>query len=233
MAGLKIWGTDPADQPVARQKYADDTVGFFRAGAQVNDAPVSLSQWRVTTGDPALAEYIHELLGGDAPQEWEAKGEDNLEVFTASEAVDIIVDRPTDLRQRMTLWGNDRKPVYSSDGEFILDDNGHPTDQHDPDADLTFAERKEKKAWGANPDISLRFRLADDPDRGYFRYSSRSWGLASDLAYTGVAEALEAVDGPARVQLRLEPVEFIAKSGPRKGKKVSYTKSVIEVKGAA
>lgn len=230
---LKIWGTDPSAQPTPRQKFADDVVGRFRSGHQIDDRPAALDEWRVTTGDPEVAAKVHELLGGDEPQEWAAKGEDNIEVFTASAEVEIIIEKARDLRQRMVLWGRSGKPIYVSDGEFILDDQGHPTEERDPDADLSFAERKAKKDIGAIPDIELFFRLADEQDLGVFKFKTGSWGFASDLAYNGVEAALEAAEGPVKAVLKLEPVSFVAKNGPRKGQTVSYTKSELVIKGAA
>ncbi|WWV91876.1 hypothetical protein GMYAFLOJ_CDS0046 [Microbacterium phage phiMiGM15] len=233
MAGLKIWGTDPETQPKPRERFADDVVGRFRSGHTINDRPASLNEWRVTTGDPDVAKVIHDLLGGDDPQEWAAKGEDNIEVFTASNEVAIIVENAKALRQRMVLWGRSGKPIYVSDGANILDDQGNPTEEADPDAELSFAERKAKKETGAIPDIELYFRLADEPDLGIFKFKTGSWGFASDLAYNGVVEALEAAEGPTKATLTLENVSFIAKNGPMKGKTVSYTKSALNLKGAA
>lgn len=230
---LQIFGTDPAAQPKPREaNFADDIVGRFRSGHQVDGRPAALSAWRVTTGDPVVAQRVHELLGGDEPQPWEARGEDDLETFTAAEAVDIIIESPKALRQRMILWGRNNKPLMVSDGatiEFPEEQAGEP----DPDAHLTFQERKAKArdGFGAEPSIELTFRLADDPDLGLFRFQSGSWSLASDLAYDGTDGKLEAAEGPARARLSLEEVSFTAKSGPRKGQVVRYTKPVIKVLG--
>ncbi|MDR6866799.1 hypothetical protein J2Y69_001398 [Microbacterium resistens] len=192
-----------------------------------------MAKWHITTGDPEVAAKVHELLGGDGPQEWASKGEDNIEVFTASSTVDIIIEKAKDLRQRMVLWGRSGKPIYVSDGEHLLDDQGHPTEERDPDADLSFAERKAKKDIGAIPDIDLFFRLADEPDLGVFKFKTGSWGFASDLAYNGVESELGSAEGPVKATLTLSPVSFVAKNGPRKGQTVSYTKSELVIKGAA
>lgn len=233
MAGLSIFGTDPELQPKPRRTFADDLAGRFRAGHMVNGTPATLDNWRVTTGDPEVAEAIHGILGGDQPQEWEAKGEDNLEVFTASNSVDIIIEKAADLRQRMVLWGRQGKPIYVSDGAHILDDNGHPTDEPDPDADLPFAARKQKgrDGLGATPDIDLFFRLKDKPDLGRFQFKTGSWGLARDLAADDVAGQLAEAGGSVHAVLRLEEVSFVAKNGPRKGSTVSYTASRVDLKG--
>ena len=106
---LKIFGTDPESQPKPRQRFSDDIVGRFRSGHTLNGRPSALDDWRVTTGDPEVASAIYDLLGGDAPQKWDAKGEDDLEVFTASKEVEIILEGEKALRQSMLLWGRNGK----------------------------------------------------------------------------------------------------------------------------
>ncbi|MDR6868749.1 hypothetical protein J2Y69_003373 [Microbacterium resistens] len=230
---LKIFGTDPENQPKPRQRFSDDFVGQVHSGYSLDGQPASLEEWRITTGDPDVAERVHELFGGEAPEEWETKSERNLQAFTDATAIDVIVESAKAIRQRMILWGRDRKPVYISDGEFILDDAGHPTEERDPDADLTFQERKDKKAYGANPSAELTFRLAEDPNLGLFVLKSNSWGLAHFLAAEDIESQIENVGGPALLRLKLVPVSFKAKTGERKGKMVSYTATEIEVLGAA
>jgi hypothetical protein len=226
---LNIFGNDPENQPKPRQKFSDDIVGRFRSGYQLNKRPAALTEWRITTGDPDVANTIHDILGGDAPQEWEAAGEDNLEVFTATQEVEIILEGPKALRQKMILWGRNGKPIMSGDGQTL--DDGTP----DPDAHLTFQERKQKArdGLGAEPQIEIFFRLAADTELGIFKFQTGSWSLASDLAYNGTEAELEKIDGPTVALLKLEQVEFTAKNGPRAGQKVSYTKPVITIKGAA
>ena len=225
---LKIWGTDPEAQPKPRQRFADDVVGRFRSGHQLGGQPASLDDWRVTTGDPEVADKVYDLLGGDAPQEWETKGEDNLEVFTAVPEVEIILADPKALRQRMVLWSRQGKLVIDSDGETYAD--GSP----DPDAELSFAERKKKgqDGLGPSPQIEVYFRLAAEPDLGIFKYQTGSWSLASDLVRNQTEEKLAEIDGPTLATLGIEEVSFVAKNGPRKGQTVSYTKSELKIGGA-
>nr|WP_242519770.1 hypothetical protein [Microbacterium esteraromaticum] len=233
LMALKIFGTEPENKPKPRQHFSDNFVGQLHASYQLDGTPSALEEWRITTGDPEVADRVHELYKGEAPEEWETKSERNLQVFTDAAAIEVIVDGPKAIRQRMILWGNDRKPVYISDGEFILDDNGHLTEDRDPDAELTFQERTDKKAYGANPSAEITFRLADDPDLGIFVLKSNSWGLAHFLAAEDIEGQIEALDGPAILRLKLVPVSFKPKNGPRKGKTVSYTATEIEVVGAA
>lgn len=224
---LKIFGQNQPT-PSARKSFADDIVGRFRSGYQVHGRPQALDAWRVTSDDPEVTERIAAMFGGD-PQEWDAKGSDNQEVFTEAKSVDIILHGPKALRQRMVLWSRNGKLIFESDGETQA--NGDP----DPDADLSFAERKAKARDGIGPEpsIELTFRLADDPDLGIFRFQSGSWSLASDIAHDGVDVELEEIDGPTLATLELEHVSFVAKNGPRAGQTVSYTKPRIRIKGAA
>lgn len=229
---LKIFGTDPATQPKPRQKFADDVVGRFRSGHQLNKRPVALTEWRVTTGDPEVADAIHELMGGDPPQEWEATGEDNLEVFTALGSLHVVLEKSTALRQRMVLFSRQGKLISDSDGQTMSD--GSP----DPDAELTFQERKQKArdGIGAEPQITVYFRIKGHEDLGIFKFQTGSWSMAQDLARDNteqeIADALADSDGRGvEAMLALEHVEFTAKNGPRAGQLVSYTKPVLTVVG--
>ncbi|WGH21384.1 recombination directionality factor [Arthrobacter phage Emotion] len=231
---LKIFGDADTANATPRNKFADDVVGRFRSGHQINKRPAALSEWRVTTGDPEVADKIYDLLGGEAPQEWEANGEDNLEVFTASKAIEVILESSKAIRQRLVLWGRNGKPIYTTDGE--TKDDGTP----DPDAELSFQERKQKgrDGIGPTPDVEVYFRLAADPDLGIFKFQSGSWSLVSDMAYNDtegeLADALaDSESGKVKAILKLEQVSFVAKNGPQAGKTVSYTKPVIQIKGAA
>lgn len=223
---MHIWGAvassaRPAERP-------DGTVGRFRSGHVVDGAATALPRWRVTTGDPEVADKVYELLGGDAPQSWETTKEDNLEVFTASPEVEIILADPGALRQRMILW---------SRGELVIDSDGktYADGTPDPDADRSFAERKEKgqDGLGPSPQIEVYFRLKEEPDLGIFKYQTGSWSLAQDLVREQTVEALEEINGPTLATLAIEEVSFVAKNGPRAGQTVTYNKPVLTIKGAA
>jgi len=226
---LKIFGTDPENQPKPRQRFSDDVVGRFRSGHQLNGQGASLDEWRITTGDPEVADKVFDLYGGDEPQEWETKGEDKIEVFSASSEVEIILDPSKALRQRMVLWSRQGKLVIDSDGEKYAD--GTP----DPDAELTFAERKAKgrDGLGPSPQIEVYFRLAAEPDLGIFKFQTGSWSFAQDLARDQMDDEIAAYEGPILATLKIEPVSFIAKNGAMKGQEVNYNKPVLTLKGAA
>lgn len=226
--GLRIFETDPDAAPKPRQRFADDLVGRFRSGYQINGRPASLERWRVTTGDPEVADSLHELLGGEAPQEWEAQGEDNVELFTDADSIDIVLDGPSAIRSEMVLWGRSGA-IRRCDG---VEQKG--VDKDDPAAGkgcecpATFADRKEaaKKGTGCQPSITVYFRLADNPDLGRFKFTSGSWSLVRDLPEP--EGKLAEIDGPALATLALEVVEY--ESG---GKKRKFTKPVLSITGPA
>lgn len=227
---LKIFGgADGA--PQKKSTYSDDLVGRFRSGMQVDDRPVALSAWRVTTGDPEVADAIHESLGGEAPGEWDAKGEDNLEVLTDADEIEVILEGSKPLRQAMVFYGR-KGVVYVSDGETIVypdDRKGDP----DPQAGQSFQERKaaSQEGTGADPRVEIFFRLAEAPDLGVFKFQSGSWSLVSDLGYNDTEQEIDDLiaDGSTvKATLALEEVSFVAKSGPRAGKTVSFTKPVLK-----
>jgi hypothetical protein len=233
---LKIFGENGPNNGGGK-KFSDDIVGRFRSGHQVGNGarkkPVALQEWRVTTGDPDVAEKIQGLLGGDEPAEWEATGEDNLEVFTTSPEVEIILEKASALRQAMILWGRNGNIIRKSDGETIEypeDQKGNP----DPQAGQSLQERKAeaKAGTGSEPQIEVYFRLAEEPDLGIFKFQSGSWSMVSDLAYNGTQEEIEDLfaDGAesVRATLGLEEVSFEAKSGPMAGKTVTFTKPVLK-----
>lgn len=230
---LKIFGTDSA-KAADRENFSDDIVGRFRSGHVVNGRPQSLEAWRVTTGDPAVAETIHDLLGGSAPQEWETESEENIEVFTNSSEVVIVVESPDDVRQQMVLRSADGKIVRAGDGETI----SYPPElagQPDPNAGKPLAELKNlaRAGMGAKPETTVTFRLAENPDLGKFRFTSSSWSLAKDMDYFDTLAALAKIDGPARIRLSLVRESFTAKTGPRAGQTVSFMKPFLKVEGPA
>src|SRR5690606_11528320 len=120
MAGpQKIFDTETAKATRKQQDFSGDVVGRFRSGYQVDNRPQSLGAWRVTTGDPEVAARVHELFGGDSPQEWDAKGEDILEVFTAAAEVDVILEGASAIRQRMVLRNMNGEVIRAGDGETL------------------------------------------------------------------------------------------------------------------
>lgn len=206
---------------------SDDVVGRFRSGFQANNRPVALDHWRITTGDPAVAASIHELLGGDEPSEWETKTGENLQVFTEADSVEVIFDGPGSVKATLVLWSAKGGKVRETDGEFLIEE-GKVTDTPDPDRNLPLSERKEMAKDGTGPEPSLQayFRLADAPDLGKMKFFSGSWTAIE--SFSEAEEQLAEINGPTRARLSLERVEFTTKAGEER----SYTKPNIEILGA-
>jgi hypothetical protein len=218
--GIRIFDVDPDARP--KKKFSEDVVGRFRSGAQVNGRPLALEEWRVTTGDPEVADRVMEMMGGTEAQKWVTQSEDNLEVYTTSKTVDIILDGPGAIRSGMALWGRNGL-IHSCDGEVTTE--GAPC----PMAGKSVAERKEaaKAGYGCEPSIQVYFRLAEDTELGKFRFFSGSWSLAADIHEAETA--LEKIGAEARASLTLEVVEYTTKAGQMR----RFTKPVVKVKGAA
>lgn len=219
---LRIFETDP-DAVRKPRSFADDIVGRFRSGYQVNKRPASLTRWRVTTGDPDVAAAVHRLFGGEAPQQWDATGEDNLEVFTDAPKVKIILAGRDAVRQEMVLWGRAGAIRHCDGVEQTGDNAGRPCE-----CPALLADRKDaaKRGTGCVPSTSVTFRLHDQPDLGLFRFSTGSWSLVREI--TDAEEALADLDGPALAWLALEQIEYEADGRTRK-----FTKPVLKVIGPA
>ena len=209
---------------------SDDIVGQFRAGFQdERGRPVGLTSWRATTGDPTVADRLHELLEAtDEITEWETKTDQNLQVFGNRESIDIILDGPGSIRSSMVLWSQKGGKIIETDGEYIIE-NGVVTDKPDPDAMLPLAERKEKARNGTGPSPSLQvyFRLADAPELGKFKSFSSSWTAIENY---GEAESqLAAFDGPVRATFTIDQVSW---NDRETGQEKSYQRPQIEVIGS-
>jgi hypothetical protein len=216
--GLRIFEVDPDSQP---KRKNDDVVGRFRSGQQLNNRPLALTEWRVTTGDPDVADKVADLYGG-TPGQWDTKTAETLEVLTEASEVTVIFDGPRSVKTEMVLWGRNGK-IRSCDGVTqTADDNGNCEGCVCPS---TVKERKEaaKKGTGCEPSVLLFFKLADAPDLGKFRFSSGSWNFAADIG--DVEDALAAVDGPALAEFGLEVISWQDKTTKETR---SYTKPYVK-----
>ena len=215
---IRIIETDPGAGP--RQKFSDDIVGRFRSGYLIGNRPASLDKWRVTSGDPEVTTAISDLFGGD-PQPWEAKGEDNVEVFTEADEVSVIIEA---IFAEMVLWGRTGK-IRSCDGITQKD----PAKGQPCACPSSFKDRQDaaKAGHGCQPSITVVFRLADNPELGKFKFTSGAWSLAKEIAT--VEANLAKVGGPAKGTIALEVVEYTTKEGQKR----KFTKPVITVEGPA
>lgn len=202
---------------------ASDIVGRFRSGYQINGRPASLTDWRVTTDDPDVAESVQALFGGDEPQEWDTKGDDNVEVFTTSNSVDIILSGDSAIEARMLIWAKGAKRIVTCEGD-VFETEGKPYECETGG----FRNKREHEEAGhvCEPVIAITFRLADNPELGMFKFQSGAWSLATSIA-KAIGDYAK-VEGDALATLALEVVEYEQNGTPRK-----FTKPVLTVKGAA
>lgn len=225
--GIRIFDVDPDAKP--KKRFADDLVGKFRSGTQVNGNPMSLDEWRVTTGDPDVADAIIAHFGSknaEGAQEWATENEDNLEVFTTSQEVPVILDGPSAIQTAMALWGRNGL-IHKCDGETVTSGQGEGGPC--PQAGKTVKERKDaaKAGYGCAPSIQVYFRLREEPDLGRFSFSSGSWSMAGEI--DEAEAALAKIGGPAYATLSLEEVAYTTKAG----RAVRYMKPVVTITGPA
>lgn len=223
---VRIFETDPDAKPKPRP--VSDIVGRFRSGRLEGRKPVALDEWRVTTGDPEVAEEVANSLGGEVT-EWDTESEDNLEVLTDSDTVKILVEAPWAISSDLKLWGANGTLIHHCDGVVYLSEEDKGQQCGCPEL---LADRKAhaKSGRGPKPDTRIVFRLAAAPNLGKFEMRSGSWDLVRVLhEYVNALEdACEgATPGPALCTLKLETVSFVPKGGPMKGKTVSYKKPVL------
>lgn len=181
---------------------SSDIVGRFRAGRQLQGRPMSLQTWRITTGDPAVASEVAELLGAvEGPQEWDTKTDERLEVITEASSVDVIFDNAKAIRSEMVLWGRKGK-LRSCDGITQAAKDGQPSKPCECPSSVSDKMQAAKDGTGCEPSISYLFRLADAPELGRFRFQTGSWTVAR---LAGEQESkLEDIDGPATATLELQ-----------------------------
>ncbi|MFE9569227.1 hypothetical protein ACFYMW_12115 [Streptomyces sp. NPDC006692] len=214
---IRIFETDPSAKPKAT--FSDDTVGRFHGGRQENGIPVALAEWRVTTGDPEVADAISQLMGGSAV-ETDSTSENYIEVLTERDKVKVVLSGPDAISSDLKLW-NGSALIHHCDGvEFLSpdEDKGKPCRCPELMEDRKAAAKAKR---GPAPSISVTFRLAEDYDLGLFRLQTGSWKLAEVLHE--VENALDKIGTEALCSLELELVEYTTK----KGRDVSYRKPVI------
>lgn len=203
-----------------REPFPDDGYAFrFRSGMQRGGKPISLSDWRVTTGDREVAKTVAQLYGGKV-EYWETSKEDYLEVITTANKVQIVIDGPQAIKDRRILWGRNG-PIHECDGVYFLSpekDAGKPCGCPSLLADRKAAARSQR---GPAPHTSVTFRLADCYDLGLGTFSSTSWDLLTVLHE--VRDDIERIGGEVLCELSLELVQFTTKAGRR----VEYRRAVI------
>ncbi|WP_327254097.1 hypothetical protein [Streptomyces sp. NBC_01244] len=224
--GLQIFATDPDAKPKPKPEndFSNDHTFSFRSGMVVNKKPVSLAKWRVTTGDPTVADAVAQLLGGSA-EEYDPTKEQNLHVLTDADTVEVVIDGSRAIEDKLILWGR-TGPIHECDGVAFL---SPPERKGEPcGCPKLMTERKElaRQGIGPAPAINITFRLAHDYELGKGRFIASAWSLAEVIHE--VKDALDDVEGEALCKFTLEHVSYVNKAGV----KVDFRKPVIEVIGS-
>jgi hypothetical protein len=206
------------DEAVEASKYADDLVGTFRTGHQdARGNPKSLTEWRVTSGDPDVVEAVAEVLGGD-PQEWDNEKEP-IEAFTAAKTITVVLE-PGAIRSGYARWGRNSL-VSRCDGEVVTYSADDDSEVGKPCgcAGKSLEDRRKaaKNGTGCKPDVSIVFALEALPNLGKFRFRSGSEILLKDIQ--DVEEIVTASAENVTATLTLEQVT--TKAGR------TFTKTVV------
>lgn len=207
-----------------------DIVGRFRSGMQTAAGrPMSISEWRVTSGDRVALEQVGEILGVvSGPQEWSTKSQETLELMTTSSTVRVILDGEDSIRSGLILWGRGNQPIRKCDGVTQLEPNAGEPCQCPSDMN----ERREaaKSGLGCDVNVQLTFALADGagPSLGLWRFQSSSWGLAREIN-TAHNDLAKIESGRALAELSLVQVSYETRAGQRR----EYTKPTITILGEA
>ncbi|MDT0347787.1 hypothetical protein [Streptomyces litchfieldiae] len=151
--------------------------------------------WRVLTSEKPVGLRLVELFGGDVERERGA-----VAVITRRDSVAILVDGPEHLMRGTPVGG------LGGDGACSGQQTGRCAAYP-----LIYEKAAGPSGRGPLPEISLVFRLADDPDMGVFALRSAAWGFAATVPdlWRALAERAQ----PARCTLSLRRVEFTTASG--------------------
>jgi hypothetical protein len=204
-------------------------VGSFRADKEVDGHTLALRNFRVTTRRAGVAFAAARLFDGTVPNDIAPNDDsEHLEVLTAASCIEIVLHAAPALRRQMVRWTRSGRPILSDDGRTLH----QPVAQDRPAG--TAELKADYRSKRAGPQIEVYFRLAQDPRLGIFRFETRSWSFASDLAYSDVEQtildrSLAVANNGVAASLALEEVAFIARNGERAGSLVRYVKPVLKV----
>jgi len=211
---INIFAVD--ENAAKRQARAKtDVVGTFRSGYQAQGRPMSLTEWRVTSGEKDVVERLGEEYGGDEPKQWETKSEEVWEVFTKAAAIEVDV---VNYSSEFVLWGQGGKLIRSCDGAERKD--GRPCE-----CTGSMQDRKEaaQDGVGCKPNIRFVFRIPSlgFSDDEFFRFSTGSWTMLSDMPDWQDVLAEATSDAPVKARISLEPIT--TKAGR------TFTKPTVEL----
>lgn len=225
-----IWAEDEESKPEPRKKYSSDLVGIIASTGydKANNKGLMFDTFRVTTSGRDTADAVAQLYGGAPVEDPDAKGEFFTVVDTDRDKLYLVVNGTESVSFDMKKWENGVLTHWCT-GRYYLDEDRKGTRC---DCPKFFAERKArgKKGIGPKPDIRVRGPFADDTELGMVEFRTKNWGVLERLHETGAA--LDAIDGPALVEIEIEHVEYDIEKGPDAGQHRSFRVPHINVKKA-
>lgn len=219
----------------APKQFSEDLVGRIRTGTQLNNRPMSLTTFRLTTGDPTVATEFAEQYGG-VPEEWATTKEDNIEVISTTTKLEIQL---LSLSSGYRLFTATNNLLRACDG--ITQQDGSPCwckTQYSTQKEMNDAN---KQGVACGPVVKATMKLKDLPELGVFYFESQSKMLSlgdpewkRNKTEDGevfsekieVAEtALKEAGGTADATLEMIGVSYTNNNG----QSFSYTKPVLTV----
>ncbi|MFI5529236.1 hypothetical protein ACIA8O_11920 [Kitasatospora sp. NPDC051853] len=193
----------PSPGAADRRTEVEPAAGQFYMGRRLDNRPESLATWRIATSHLAVGSGVAELLGtAPAPSAPGAIGA--VDVQTRASEVRIVLAANSAVTADMRLWGQGRL-THHCDGIVHLSPASVSGELCGCPA--LMAERKAlaKAGRGPHPSATVRFRLAQAPALGQFRFQSASWKFAESLP--GVRAKLAAIEGAALCELAIRRVD--------------------------
>ncbi|MCX5423169.1 hypothetical protein [Streptomyces sp. NBC_00078] len=186
-----------------------ESAGRFHAGRFRGHRPEGLRRWRITSAHLGVIERLEGIFGGEVG---ESKGADScsMELLTAAERIEIIIEDVESLNTEMLMWGRSGV-LHHCDGVRFLSPREKVGDFCGCPAPLDERRSHANAGTGPQPSTEIRFRVAQLPDLGEFGFRSSSWEFmeSADVVKAGIP--LGSVK--TLCELSLEPVEFKMRSG--------------------
>jgi len=219
-----IFDADPDAKP--REPVTYEGPAFSVISYEYNkeeNRPERLDGWGFQVARPDDAGAVQELYGGrsvDLDHKRYTTG-----VYTDCTSLNVVI---TDVESDMKLWNGSTLVHHCTGTHFLSDPPGKGVKGDECGCPETIRERKTaaKDKWGPRPDIRVRFQLADDRELGTGEMKTGSWDLSGELESYLAAKLADAEkrdpSGEIAAELYIKTVEYVSKSGPRKGKTTSY-----------
>lgn len=229
---IDIFETDPDAKPERHEEYSDGTVGRFHSGHTVLNekgkaVPEPLDEWKFTTADRGIADAVAQLFGGQVTVDEHDTAEFNVSVYTEATKIPVILGADA-IDADFKKFDNNKLTHHCTGSKFLSHPSRDELVGKDCGCPPLLADKLQNAddLIGPKPSITIMFRLADDPELGLFKFVTGSRTMLKVLHE--YAADLGETDGDSVADLSLELVSYIGKRGPMKGKRVEYTKPVLD-----